>query len=211
MLQIDRPIIVEGKFDKQRLSRVIDTLILTTDGFGIFRSEEKKQLIRRLAGAKGVIVLTDSDGAGLVIRNFLRGILPSSKILHLYIPPIPGKEKRKRHPSAEGLLGVEGIEEKLLYDLFLPFASETYRRAEPVIPVTKADFYADGFSGLSNSRFLRASLARICDLPQNLSANALLEAVNLLGGVSFYKMCKDKMLSGETDAKNHGLVEKNIS
>ena len=78
MLQIDRPVIVEGKFDKQRLSRVIDTLILTTDGFGIFRSEEKKQLIRRLAGAKGVIVLTDSDGAGLVIRNFLRGILPSS-------------------------------------------------------------------------------------------------------------------------------------
>ena len=108
--KIDRPVIVEGKYDKLRLLSIFDAVVLTTDGFGVFRSEEKKLLIRTLAAKRGVLVLTDPDGAGLVIRNFLRGILPSKQITHLYIPPIPGVEKRKRTPSREGLLGVEGME-----------------------------------------------------------------------------------------------------
>ena len=106
--KIDRPVIVEGKYDKLRLLSIFDAVVLTTDGFGVFRSEEKKLLIRTLAAKRGVLVLTDPDGAGLVIRNFLRGILPSKQITHLYIPPVPGVEKRKRTPSREGLLGVDG-------------------------------------------------------------------------------------------------------
>ena len=103
--KIDRPVIVEGKYDKLRLLSIFDAVVLTTDGFGVFRSEEKKLLIRTLAAKRGVLVLTDPDGAGLVIRNFLRGILPSKQITHLYIPPIPGVEKRKRTPSREGQIG----------------------------------------------------------------------------------------------------------
>lgn len=187
MLRIDRPVIVEGKYDKERLGRVIDAVILTTDGFGIFKKEEKKLLIRRLCADRGVIVLTDPDGAGLVIRNFLRGILPADRVIHLYIPRLAGKEKRKAAPSKEGVLGVEGMEEKTLEQLFLPFASAPGSVPQSGAAVTKARFYADGFSGSADSAARRKALAKQCALPDNLGANALLEAINLLGGVPYYE------------------------
>ena len=156
MLEISRPIIVEGKYDKIKLSRIVKANIITTDGFGIFSKEEKNLLIRRLGEARGVIVLTDSDGAGLVIRNHLRNLLPKEKVIHIYTPQIKGKEKRKDAPSKEGFLGVEGME------------------------LTKADLYALGLSGREDSEKRRKALAAALKLPTNLSANALLEAIRML-------------------------------
>ena len=185
MISLDRPVIVEGKYDKIRLSRVISTTILTTDGFGVFRAEEKKLLLQRLAAERGVIVLTDPDGAGLVIRNFLRGILKKEQITNLYVPAIPGKEKRKKTPSGEGLLGVEGMNEKTLEQLFLPFAADAAPRAYE--PVPRIRFYEDGFSGGENAGEKRKKLAAAFGLPGNLSSGALLEAINLLGGLPAYE------------------------
>ena len=177
MLTISRPIIVEGKYDKIKLSRVVNAHIVTTDGFGIFSQAQKASLIRRLAEDNGVIVLTDSDGAGLVIRNYLRNILPPDKIIHLYTPRIKGKEKRKNTPSKEGFLGVEGMETQWLEKTLAPFADGG---AKPRMQLTKADLYALGLSGGPNSEIRRRELSRLLQLPDNLSANALLEAICLL-------------------------------
>lgn len=177
MLEISRPIIVEGKYDKIRLSRVVKAHIVTTDGFGIFSKAEKTLLIRRLAADQGVIVLTDSDGAGLVIRNYLRTILPADRIVHIYTPQIKGKEKRKQAPSKAGFLGVEGMDTAWLEEALAPFADGG---ANPRMSLTKADFYALGLSGGEGSENKRKQLAVALRLPDNLSANALLEAINLL-------------------------------
>jgi ribonuclease M5 len=177
MLTISRPIIVEGKYDKIKLSRVVNAHIVTTDGFGIFSQAQKNALIRRLAEENGVIVLTDSDGAGLVIRNHLRNILPPDKIIHLYTPRIKGKEKRKSAPSKEGFLGVEGMETQWLEKTLAPFADGGVK---PRMKLTKADMYALGLSGGPNSERRRRELSRLLQLPDNLSANALLEAICLL-------------------------------
>ena len=181
MITLDRPVIVEGKYDKQKLSAVLDTTIITTNGFRIFNDREKRALIRRLAEKNGIFVLTDADGAGLVIRNLLRGCVPKEKITHLYIPAVAGKERRKSAPSKEGLLGVEGIDTETLTQIFAPFAvgaqsGESDRKP----PVTKADFYEAGLSGGEGSAQRRARLADKLHLPPHMSANALLEAVNLL-------------------------------
>ena len=177
MLTISRPIIVEGKYDKIKLSRVVNAHIVTTDGFGIFSQAQKTALIRRLAEENGVIVLTDSDGAGLVIRNYLRNILSPDKIIHLYTPRIKGKEKRKNTPSKEGFLGVEGMELEWLEKALAPFADGG---AKPRMQLTKADLYALGLSGGPNSEIRRRELSHLLQLPDNLSANALLEAICLL-------------------------------
>ena len=177
MLEISKPIIVEGKYDKIKLSRIVKAHIVTTDGFGIFSKSQKAALIRRLAEADGVIVLTDSDGAGLVIRNYLRNLLPPDKIIHLYTPRIKGKEKRKSEPSKEGILGVEGMELDWLEKALAPFADGG---AKPRMQLTKADLYALGLSGGPNSEIRRKELSHLLDLPDNLSANALLEAICLL-------------------------------
>lgn len=177
MLEISRPIIVEGKYDKIKLSRIVRANIITTDGFGIFSKDQKAALIRRLAEDNGVIVLTDSDGAGLVIRNYLKNILPSAKIIHLYTPQIKGKEKRKAQPSKAGFLGVEGMDLVWLEQALAPFADGG---AKPRMKLTKADFYALGLSGVPNSEVRRKKLANILKLPDNLSSNALLEAICLL-------------------------------
>lgn len=177
MLEISRPIIVEGKYDKIKLSRIVKAHIVTTDGFGIFSKSEKSLLIRRLAADQGIIVLTDSDGAGLVIRNYLRNILPADKIIHIYTPQIKGKEKRKNAPSKAGFLGVEGMDLAWLEEALAPFADGG---AKPRMSLTKADFYALGLSGGEGSEAKRKTLARALNLPDNLSANALLEAMNLL-------------------------------
>ena len=175
---IDLPIVVEGKYDKIKLSSLVEAQIVTTDGFGLFKSDEKKLLFRRLAEPKGLIVLTDSDGAGLVIRNYFKSILPEEKLIHLYIPRVRGKEKRKMKPGKEGLLGVEGIDADLLRKILSPYATD--RILPRRFGLTKAAFYADGFSGRDDSAEKRKKLAEKLGLPDNLSANALLGAINLL-------------------------------
>ncbi len=177
MLEISRPIIVEGKYDKIKLSCIVKANIITTDGFGIFSKEEKNLLIRRLGEARGVIVLTDSDGAGLVIRNHLRNLLPKEKVIHIYTPQIKGKEKRKDAPSKEGFLGVEGMELDWLTKALEPFADGG---VPDRMELTKADLYALGLSGREDSEKRRKALAAALKLPTNLSANALLEAIRML-------------------------------
>lgn len=184
-LNVHQVVLVEGRYDKIKLDSLIDATILTTDGFGIFKEKEKAALLRRLAAERGLIVVTDSDGAGLVIRNYISSILPKSQVTHLYIPQIKGKESRKAAPSKEGTLGVEGMDADLLRRLFEPFA------AGHQLPewecVTKLDLYEDGLSGSEGSEARRAKLALALDLPSGLSANALIEAINLLGGRALYE------------------------
>lgn len=175
-LNIALPIIVEGKYDKIKLDSVLNATVLTTGGFGIFNSREKKALIRRLC-TDGVILLCDSDGAGKVIRGYLKSFLPPERVYDLYIPKIAGKERRKRVGSKEGTLGVEGMDADLLRALFAPYAAA----AAPVrTPITKADFYAYGLSGGENAAELRDALAARFDLPSGMTANALIAALTLL-------------------------------
>ena len=200
MITLDRPVIVEGKYDKQKLSAVLNTTIITTNGFRIFNDREKRALIRRLAEKNGIFVLTDADGAGLVIRNLLRGCVPKEKITHLYIPAVAGKERRKAAPSREGLLGVEGIDTDTLTRIFAPFAVDAAARdTSPRNAVSKADFYAAGLSGGEGSAVRRARLAQKLRLPPHMSANALLEAVNLLYSKEAYEEAL-AALEEDTDA-----------
>jgi len=182
MIKLDRPVIVEGKYDKNKLSAILDTVIVTTDGFRIFNDKEKQALIRRLAEKNGIFVLTDADGAGLVIRNLFRGCIPKDKITHLYIPAVKGKERRKKVPSKEGYLGVEGIDAEQLEAIFMPFAVDSCNHVSQgkKEKITKLDFYEAGLSGGEGSAELRTKLAQKLGLPLNMSANALLEALNLL-------------------------------
>lgn len=178
-VRLDRPVIVEGKYDKIKLDSIVDGTIVTTDGFVVFKDSEKKALIRRLAEKNGVIVLTDSDGGGLVIRNYVNSILPKDKIINLYIPEIKGKEKRKKDWSKSGILGVEGMDTELLLKILMPFYDGgTTKSSEK--PITKSDLYEDGFSGRTDSSEKRKKLCRFLQLPVNISSNALIEAVNLL-------------------------------
>ncbi|MBO7170460.1 MAG: DUF4093 domain-containing protein [Clostridia bacterium] len=177
-LRIDRPIIVEGKYDKIALSAVVEGVILTTGGFSLFNQKEKTTLFRRLAAEKGVIVLTDADGGGRQIRAYLSGILPKDKVTHLYTPAIAGKERRKDKAGKAGLLGVEGMEASLLRDLLSPFATDASPRKAGGI--TKADFYAMGLSGRDGAERARQELCQRLSFPPDMTANALLEAVNLL-------------------------------
>ncbi len=193
MLEISRPIIVEGKYDKIKLSRIVKANIITTDGFGIFSKEEKNLLIRRLGEERGVIVLTDSDGAGLVIRNHLRNLLPKEKVIHIYTPQIKGKEKRKDAPSKEGFLGVEGMELAWLTKALEPFADGG---VPDRMELTKADLYALGLSGREDSEKRRKALAMALDLPTNLSANALMEAIRMLITKEEFEKALEKIQTG---------------
>lgn len=179
-LKIPYPVIVEGKYDRLRLISVIDAHIITTDGFGIFNKKEKTALLRALAKAGQVIVLTDSDGAGKLIRSHISGCLPADKIINLYTPEIFGKEKRKAEPSAEGKLGVEGMERELLYKLFLPYTDENAGARGLENPLSKTDFYEDGLSGGKDSSDRRDALAVKLGLPRGMTANALLAAVKMI-------------------------------
>ena len=184
-LKIRQVVVVEGKYDKITLENVIDAYIVTTDGFGIFKNTEKKALFRRLAEASGLIVLSDADSAGLVIRNYFNAIIPKNQLIHLYVPKREGKEKRKREGGKEGILGVEGMERELLYRLFLPYAESASR--DTVEEITLMTLYDDGFRGKENSEAKRKALLLALDLPDNLSAKAAVSAINLLGGRKFYE------------------------
>ena len=182
-IKISLPILVEGKYDKNTLLSIFDTTVVTLGGFGVFNSKEKQALIRRIASS-GIIVLTDSDGAGKVIRSFLNGIIPKEKIFNLYIPKIQGKEKRKTSPSKEGFLGVEGMGREELVRVLSPFIvgddSNAITRKKDTELITKVDFYMDKLTGAENSAFRRDELARHFGLPDGMSANALLEALNII-------------------------------
>ena len=182
MLKIKEAIVVEGRYDKNTLSQVVDTLILTTEGFGIFKNKEQAALLRAVAEQRGIIILTDSDGAGFVIRSHLSGILPPEKLKQAYIPDVFGKERRKRAPGKEGKLGVEGMHPDVLEQVlrkagatFLGEDAPPERRA-----ITVQDLYRDGFSGRANSAAMRVKLLRALDLPEHLTAKALPKVLSTL-------------------------------
>lgn len=190
-LAVAYPVIVEGKYDKLRLESVIDGNILTTDGFGIFKKAEKQALFRTLAKKTPLIVLTDSDGAGKVIRGRLSSLIPPERLIQLYVPRIPGVEKRKSVASAEGVLGVEGMERELLFRLFEPFAAgqAPVKRAQ----ITKTDFYLDGLTGGAESHRRRDAFAALFDLPAGMTPNALLAAVRIICTKEEYQAAADKL------------------
>ncbi len=187
-LNIPYPVIVEGKYDRLRLISVINAQIYTTDGFGVFSKSEKLTILRTLAAKTPVIVLTDSDGAGSLIRSHITSALPKDRLIQLYIPQIKGKEKRKAEPSKAGTLGVEGMEKQLLRSLFEPYAAENGKNPQDADayarslenPLSKADFYRDGLSGREDSAAARDALAKKLGLPCSMTANALLAALKLL-------------------------------
>ena len=182
-LKIPYPVIVEGKYDRERLLCVMEGQILTTDGFGIFKKKEKLALFRALAKKSPLIVLTDPDGAGTLIRAHIGSAVPRERIIPLYVPAIKGKEQRKSEPSAAGLLGVEGQEQTLLYELLAPFAGEIPVRGE----ITKVDFFEDGLTGGKNSSARRDALAARFSLPAGMTPNALLAALRVIATKEEYK------------------------
>lgn len=184
--KIALPIIVEGKYDKSAILGIFDATVITTGGFGVFNSSEKKALIKRLAGDGGVILLTDSDAGGKQIRSFISSILPKSQIYNLYIPRIEGKEKRKRAPSKEGVLGVEGVGGDVLKKLLSPFAADG-ARVPKYESISKLDLFEDGLFGSDNASELRDAVCRELDLPAGMNAKAFLEAVNIAVGKSEYR------------------------
>ena len=181
MLRIREAIVVEGRYDKNTLSQVVDTLIIETRGFGIFKDPERMALLRRAAERRGLIVLTDSDGAGFVIRNRIKSAIPGKFLKHAYIPDVYGKERRKRQPGKEGKLGVEGMSPQVLEQV-LRRAGATFleegapERESPAL--TKADLYAAGLTGRPDSAQRRQALLKRLDLPEHMTANALLEVLN---------------------------------
>ena len=189
MLKIKYPIVVEGKYDQIKLSSLVETEIIRTDGFRIFSKKETLALLRRLAERGKLIVMTDSDGGGTLIRSHIRTAIPDERLIHLYIPRVEGKEKRKTAPSKEGYLGVEGIDADKLRQMLAPFAADA-----PETPrggITKTDFYVYGLSGGEGRRAKRAAVAAAYELPEDMTANALLAAVNILTDrAEFIKICE---------------------
>ena len=183
--RVRQVIVVEGRYDKNALLQVVDAVIVETGGFSVFHDREKLAYLRRLAAARGVILMTDPDGAGFVIRNHLKGVLPPEQILQAYVPDVYGKERRKRKGGKEGKLGVEGMRPQVILDA-LRRAGATFAQQDeseaPVHPViTKADFYEWGLSGRPDSTARRAAVLHALDLPAHMTANALLEFINAVG------------------------------
>ncbi|MBQ2927595.1 MAG: DUF4093 domain-containing protein [Oscillospiraceae bacterium] len=181
MVKIKEAIVVEGRYDKNTLSQIVDAPILETSGFGIFKDKQQMALLRRIAQTRGLIVFTDSDGAGFVIRNHLKSAIPGKFLKHAYIPDIPGKEKRKASPGKEGKLGVEGMSKEILLDA-LRNAGATIEgeSVSPVRNITKQDLMALGLSGGPDASAKRLMLLKKLNLPEHMSPNAMLQALNLL-------------------------------
>ena len=185
MIKVREVIVVEGKYDTIRLHSVVDALIIETNGFGIFKDKEQLRLLRLLARERGLLVLTDSDSAGFVIRDFLSGTIPASQIKHAYIPEIYGKEKRKTTRSKEGLLGVEGVDGETLAAALrragATIEQEQTEKNSPVKadPITKLDLYEAGLTGSPDSAARREELLELLGLPKKLSTNRLLAVLNL--------------------------------
>lgn len=183
-LKIKEAIVVEGRYDKNTLSQVVDAVIIETSGFGIFSNKEKLKLLRDIADKRGLVIFTDSDSAGFMIRNHIKGAMDTAKIKHAYIPDVLGKEKRKRNASKEGKLGVEGMSPDVIRQALIRAgatlegdsnAAETHEE-----PITKTDFFCMGLSGGTGSAGKRAQLIKALELPERLSADALLDILNAL-------------------------------
>ena len=186
MIRVKEAILVEGRYDVNTVRQVVDAVVLESGGFRIFNDNEQLWLLRRIAVTRGLIVLTDSDGAGFVIRNYLKGALPAGSIKQAYIPDVRGKERRKRHGSKEGKLGVEGMRPETILEA-LRRAGATFEQADDNVaaqaaaPITKADFYEWGLSGRPDSAQRRAAVLKALELPARMTANALLEFINAVG------------------------------
>ncbi len=183
MVKLKQALVVEGRYDKNTLSQIVDAPIFVTNGFGIFKDKEAMALLRAVAHRRGLIVFTDADGAGLVIRNYLKSAIPPQDLLHAYIPDVPGKERRKAAPGKEGKLGVEGMSPEILLTALRHAGAdflEGEMHAQPPQPITKQDLFDLGLSGGPESKARRQALQAQLGLPINLSANALLQTLNCL-------------------------------
>lgn len=195
LIKLNMPIIVEGKYDKITLENLVDTLIISTNGFRIFKNKEMCNLIRSFAQTSGIIIMTDSDSAGQVIRNYIKNIAAGGKIINLYVPQLKGKEKRKATPSKEGYLGVEGLSTEVLLETFSKYGITGVENSVKGKKITKTDFYTLGLSGGENSAANRQKLIAHLNLPQNLSSSALLDVVNTLYGYSDFVAIAEKVLN----------------
>ena len=180
MVDIKQAIVVEGRYDAGKLRSLVNAPVFETSGFGIMNDKKLLGLLRRVAEKRGLIILTDSDGAGFVIRNYLRGALPKDRVLHAYIPDVYGKERRKDKPGKEGKLGVEGMDGETILRALENAGAMTAETAKKREPITKADLYFCGLSGNAGSREARKRLLQALDLPEHMSSNALLQALNVL-------------------------------
>lgn len=181
MVKIKEAIVVEGRYDKNTLSQILDAPILETFGFGIFKDKQQMALLRRIAETRGLIVFTDSDGAGFVIRNHIKSAIPGKYLKHAYIPDIPGKEKRKAAPGKEGKLGVEGMSREIILEaLRRAGATIEGEEAPPVRQITKQDLMELGLSGGPDASAKRLALLKKLKLPEHMSPNAMLQTLNVL-------------------------------
>lgn len=193
MLKLKEVVIVEGKYDKIKLSQILDALIIDVGGFNIFKNKEKVQMIKKLADKNGILILTDSDHAGFMIRNYLNGIIPQDKIKNAYIPDIIGKEKRKKTYSKERKLGVEGVDDKIILDAINKVSLKKEEKTNNIKGITKMDFYEDGLSGRDNSSDKRKKLLKKLNLPENLSQNALIKVLNKTISYDEYKRVVEEL------------------
>ena len=181
MVKIKEAILVEGRYDKNTLSQIVEAPILETSGFGIFKDKQQMALLRRIAETRGLIVFTDSDGAGFVIRNHIKSAIPGKYLKHAYIPDIYGKERRKAAPGKEGKLGVEGMRPEIILEALRRAGATIEGEDAPAShPITKQDLMQLGLSGGADSSAKRLALLKKLDLPEHMSANAMLQALNLL-------------------------------
>ena len=189
MIKINQSIVVEGKYDKIKLESIFDAIIIETDGFEIFKNKQKLNYIKKMAEKNGIIILTDNDNAGFMIRNYLKNCIDNRFISHIYLPDIFGKERRKDKPSKEGKLGVEGIEKEIIINSFKKADILIYNNANDDFTkkVTLNDFYEDGLTGHIQSKMLRKKLLNIIDLPENMSTKTMITAINELIGYEAYK------------------------
>lgn len=188
MIKTDKIIIVEGKYDKIKLSSLVDAVIIETEGFGIFKNKDKQRMIRKLAQSRGIVILTDSDSAGFMIRSFITSFVPKEYITNVYIPDVFGKEKRKETASKEGKLGVEGVNADLIVEAFEKAGIGTSQCEKALRkPVTLNDFYEDGLTGSPDSKAKRKMLLKKLDLPERMSTKALLEMINIFLTYEQYK------------------------
>ena len=180
MIKLKQAVVVEGRYDKNTLSQLIDAPIFETNGVGVMKNKALLDFLRSVAEKRGLIIVTDSDGAGFVIRNYLKGALPKNKVLHAYIPDICGKERRKEHPGKEGKLGVEGMRPEVLLQALKNAGAEAEKTNVPGRPITKTDLFLAGLSGGKESAKKRKMLQTELHLPEHLGSNAFLDAVNLM-------------------------------
>lgn len=201
MIKIKQAVIVEGRYDKIKLSSLIDALIIETDGFGIFKDKEKRRLIRRLADERGILILTDSDSAGFKIRNYLGGSLPEDKVFHAYIPDIFGKEKRKTEPSKEGKLGVEGVGSDIIFEALKKSGIdlEESEKTEPGRMITNVDLFECGLSGTSDCKERKERLLKYLALPARLSTKSLVKVLNTFMTYEEFISACNKCFGKETE------------